>query len=638
MKYLFALLFSFVLFSGSVYAQEYKQHKVAKGETVTDVAKKYKVTPHDIYRLNPDSKNGLKENTVLLIPTKYPAKITQNPPKQQSSKLANTIHEVKPKETFYSLGKKYNVTEAEIKKANGDLLNDGLKIGQQIIIPMKGDPVDAQVKAAEKHQQKKNQPLYVYHEVKQGETKYGIAKEYGITLQVLEELNPEVVEVLPLGYNLKLISAEVTAALKPTEDTVPEGYMMYTVQPKETFYSLSKQTGLTQEEIIKLNPEAKDGLKEGMVLKLPAQSVAVTGKTPAPSNFADLTKTLKRTSTKEIVLLLPFNMTRVEADTTRSTQEFLKTDKFLNMTLDFYAGALIAIDSAKTLGLPLRVKIMDSNETRNTSDVTSIRNKLKGANAVIGPFFPANAENTAMLMDTVPVISPLSREYEKSYKNLFISVPSQDKEREAMMNYLMRKRGNVVAIIDAKKNSTRSFIKSNYPAVRILDGTVNEASLKNILVKDTLNYVILETESTEMLLNATKALKNALADYKIQLAVLEKTEKLDHDEAINRLISLKMLYPSVNREGLSHEGSLFYKNFRKKNGINPNQYAVRGFDVTFDVILRLYQQEKFSDVMNKVASQQVENKFRYQNSGNGNFNTGIYILYYDEDLTVKEAQ
>lgn len=638
MKYLFVLLFSFVLFSGTAYAQEYKQHKVAKGETVTDVAKKYKVTPHDIYRLNPDSKNGIKENTILLIPTKYPAKITQDPPKQQPSKLANTVHEVKPKETFYSLGKKYNVTEAEIKKANGDLLNDGLKIGQQIIIPIKGDPVDAQVEAAEKHQKKINQPLYVYHEVKQGETKYSIAKEYGITLQVLEELNPEVVDVLPLGYKLKLISSEVSAPHKPTENTVPEGYTAYTVQPKETFYSLSKQKGLTQEEIIKLNPEAKDGLKEGMVLKLPAKSGGATVQTPAPSNFADLTKTLKRTASKEIVLLLPFNMPKVEADTARSRQEMIRTDKFLNMTLDFYAGALVAIDSAKTLGLPLRVKIMDSNETRNTSDVASMRNKLLGANAVIGPFFPANAENTALLMDTIPVISPLSREYEKSYKNLFISVPSQEKEREAMMNYLMRKGGNVIAIIDAKKNSTRSFIKNNYPSVRILDGTINEASLKNMLVKDALNYVILETESTEMLLNATKALKNALADYKIQLAVLEKTDKLDHDEAINRLISLKMLYPSVNREGLSSEGSLFYKKFREKNGINPNQYAVRGFDVTFDVILRLYQQEKFSDVMGKVASQQVENKFRYQNSGNGNFNTGIYILYYDEDLTVKEAQ
>jgi hypothetical protein len=34
------------------------------------------------------------------------------------------------------------------------------------------------------------------------------------------------------------------------------------------------------------------------------------------------------------------------------------------MTLDFYAGALIAIDSAKTMGLPIDVEIYDSQETK----------------------------------------------------------------------------------------------------------------------------------------------------------------------------------------------------------------------------------------------------------------------------------
>jgi hypothetical protein len=36
------------------------------------------------------------------------------------------------------------------------------------------------------------------------------------------------------------------------------------------------------------------------------------------------------------------------------------------MTLDFYAGALIAVDSAKALGLPIDVEIYDSQETKNS--------------------------------------------------------------------------------------------------------------------------------------------------------------------------------------------------------------------------------------------------------------------------------
>ena len=58
-----------LFFSVMAMAQNYSNHKVLKGETVTSIAQKYKVTPYDIYRLNPDVQNGIKENMVLLIPS-----------------------------------------------------------------------------------------------------------------------------------------------------------------------------------------------------------------------------------------------------------------------------------------------------------------------------------------------------------------------------------------------------------------------------------------------------------------------------------------------------------------------------------------------------------------------------------------
>jgi hypothetical protein len=45
---------------------------------------------------------------------------------------------------------------------------------------------------------------------------------------------------------------------------------------------------------------------------------------------------------------------------------------FFKHDFRFYAGALIAIDSAKTLGLPIDVEIYDSQETKNTSEIASI--------------------------------------------------------------------------------------------------------------------------------------------------------------------------------------------------------------------------------------------------------------------------
>jgi hypothetical protein len=44
------------------------------------------------------------------------------------------------------------------------------------------------------------------------------------------------------------------------------------------------------------------------------------------------------------------------------------------------------------------------------------------------------------------------------------------------------------------------------------------------------------------------------------------------------------------------------------------------------------------ETLNDTATEQVENKFEYVPNPDGGYtNKGIYILYYDTDLTIKEA-
>lgn len=645
MKYIVILFFSLALLSTSAYAQELKKHKVEKGETVVAIAKKYKVTPYDIYRLNPDSKNGIKENTILLIPGESKAPATKVAVKEQPTKIANTVHIVEAKETLYSLSKQYNVTVEDIKKANGTAVDNGLQIGQQVIIPIKGSGVAAQVKTLKQEEKRNYEPVYTFHVVQAGETKYSIAKEFGISLQLLEELNPEVKETLPLGFKLKLAKSAVlqNEIQQAAENVKSQDFITYEVQPKETFYSLTRKTGLTEEKIIALNPDAKDGLKDGMILKLPKSANVATEVTSIPGKALGGLGKLKKSETKEIALLLPFNIARIESDTVRS--KLLRTDKFLNMTLDFYAGALMAIDSAKVLGLPLKVKILDSKESKNTSDVNALASGLGSSDAVIGPFFINNAENLASLLagKGVPVISPMSNNETKPYANLYQSVPTSEMVKQAMLNYLRSKGGNVVAVVDAKKGSSREFIKNNYPDAKIAslnaDGNISADGLKAMLSKDKMNYVILETERMGMVLSVTKALADALPEYQIQLVVLERYDVFDNVELpLSRLTSLKMLYPSVTKDDEGADTVLFGRLFKDKNGVMPNQYATRGFDVTFDTILRLFQEDGFTDVMRTKASEQVENKFTYKVENGGNYNTGVYIMYYDQDLSTKLAQ
>jgi LysM repeat protein len=641
MKYILILFFSLALLSTPAYAQDLKKHKVVKGETVISIAKQYKITPYDIYRLNPDAKNGLKLDSVLLIPNNPVKPLPANTPvKEAPTKVVNTTHEVLAKETLYSIAKKYKVTVADLEKVNAEQLKGGLKNGQILIIPVKGSGVEAQAKIAEKQQVNKGEPSYMFYTVAPGDTKYSIAKKYGMTVQLIEELNPAVKDTLPLGFKLKLAKDAVIAKAEEPEPALvvaagaagPTNYIEYTVKPKETLYSLTKDTGLSEQQLTALNPALKDGVKEGMVLRIPAASAPVQG----TGAVVNLNASLKKSEAKELALLLPFNMYRIESDTVKS--KLLRTDKFLNLTLDFYAGALIAIDSAKTLGLPLRVKILDAKENSKTSDVATLKSKLTTANAVIGPFFQGNAENAAALLPGIPVISPMAKEGGKPYPNLYLSIPSDENMRLAMLNYLRSKNGNVVAIVDKKKASSRDFIAANFPEVKFLDGITGDG-IRALLVKDKTNYVLLDTEALSSVTGVTKLLTEAKADFNIQLAVMDKSEKYDNDEVpLSRLIGLKMLYPSITLDDDNARSMMFTKIFREKNGYNPSQYAVRGFDVTFDVIMRLFQPEGIAATMGSKSSAQVENKFAYNAVNGGNYNKGVYILQYDEGMLVKEAQ
>ena len=105
-----------IAFTIGLSAQNYVEHKVKSGETIESIAKKYLVTPFDIYALNPDAKTKFQPNTVLIIPS---SKIKNEPIVANSRELTGyKTHKVKRKETLYSLTKKYSVSEEEIKKAN----------------------------------------------------------------------------------------------------------------------------------------------------------------------------------------------------------------------------------------------------------------------------------------------------------------------------------------------------------------------------------------------------------------------------------------------------------------------------------------------------------------------------------------
>ncbi|HSD09282.1 LysM peptidoglycan-binding domain-containing protein [Flavobacterium sp.] len=646
-NYFFAIIAIISFSLTSVLGQEkIDKYVVAKGETINQIAQKFNITPYEIYKLNPDAQSGLKPNSVLLIPKSKGKTAAASKP---ATKQLPKTHEVVAKETLFGIEKKYNVTDEELKKANPDLVKYGLQIGQILNIPSKG--------AAQSSVVAKNAP--VFHTVLPKETKFSIAKQYNITIEELEQKNPDIVANLPIGYELlikgsrpkavtKNVAPETKAtSAKPTATVIkePVSYIDYTVKAKETFYSLSKQFGLTQQQLIELNPNLSAGVQEGMVLKVPSKSNQI-----AANSTKQKVVLGKKTSNdkKTLVLVLPFNVAKNEADTVTSTVNKLNNDKFLNMTLDFYSGAVMAIDSAKVLGLNMDIKIFDSNETKTTSNVANIFNDhdVANADAVIGPFYQNNVEKAANILsqNNVPVISPLSRDNANPTPNLYQSIVPASDLKSAMFDYLTAKQGNTIAVIDKKKETIRKYILENHKEIKIAPltetGGLNVEAFKSLFVKDRMNYVILETANTAMIKYTINTMISVMASYQVQLVVLEQNETLDTDEInFENLTKLHLMYPSSTRENNSPEAELFMQSYRKKNKVNPSTYAIRGFDVTFDTMMRLSQDKTYQETAETMITEQVENKFEYHKKDEGGYvNRGIYILYYDTDLTVKEAK
>ena len=606
-----------------------QKHIVAKGETVYQIAKQYQITPFDIYRLNPDAKEGIQENTTLLIPQ-------SGTNTQQVNQVSGDVkkHTVQTKETLYSIAKKYEVSVADLKEWNEAELKDGLKIGQEIIVSVNYAPSNSDYVEVKEI---KTTSTVSSHVVKMQETKFGIAKKYNISIEELERLNPQTVEGLEVGQVLKINEKNVEEVIDVKETKSSD---FYVVKPEETLYSLSKKLNVSEEQLIKMNPEIKLGFKEGMVLKVPVANMSNKQK-------VDLFTTVKKDRKRNLVLLLPFNLNKIETDSLKSQKDYLKENKFLNLTLDFYSGAQMAIDSAKVLGLPVHVKILDVESSRSSSNVAQIisKNDFSKVDAVIGPFMYSHVENTAQLLSKfkTPVISPLSKEIGLSLDNLFYSIPTQETLTDKMFQYMKNKSGNVVAVISSKKSSTKDYLTQKYPEVKYPNydekGALNVESLKALMIKGQKNFIILETEKAALILHTTKALMKFKEEFDVQLVVLELYDTLDFEEIpMTNLTELNMLFPSYKKEIDSPAGKIFEKEYKKKNNVNPNSYATKGFDLTFDTLLRICQEDGFVPSTKNNISEYVENTFDYNFKDGKNVNEGVYIMYYDTDYSIKQVQ
>ncbi len=628
-----------MLCSYSVVAQDYKTHKVKKDETIESIANEYKVTPFDLYALNPDAKKKLNPDTVLIIPTTAKTvSAADSIPKDTKELDGFKRHRVKRKETLYSLSKEYGVTIDEIKKYNKRLYSENLQKGDRIEIP-KYKTVKNKVVLENTIKKYKVQPR---------EGKWRIAYKFGITVPQLELLNPNMEPVLQPGQELNVPNIDIG-----NEKVVEDSFNYYTVLKSEGYMALNRKLGVTKEQLEELNPELKeDGLKLGMVLKVPGD--ARTTLLVEDLANTDLTEILTNFKLKNIALMLPFKTDKINMESVEAAKKAIRTDALLSVSLDFHAGVLMALDSAKSLGISTNLKVFDTkNDATEVSKILR-ENDFSKYDAVIGPLLTEHFERVASELknDNIPVLSPLTMP-KNLYDNVYQTIPSSELLEETIIKFVKSDSlpKHVIIVSDSKNKEISARLKAEFPSAKLVKSRNNkdgqeayfiyQADLLNVIGRGK-NIVFLETKNEGFASNVISMLNGMdTTGNEIILMTTNKNKAFEGKEISNyHLSNLKFHYPSPNKTtDLASASNPFVRDYRRIYNVSPNKYAVRGFDLTLDLLLRLsYQENLYKASVSDLETEYVENKFRYTKKlFGGYYNEAVYIVRFD-DLTIVEAK
>ncbi|MCM1504689.1 MAG: LysM peptidoglycan-binding domain-containing protein [Muribaculum sp.] len=279
---------------------------------------------------------------------------------------------------------------------------------------------------------------YYYYEVKPKETVFGLCRQLNLTKAEIVKYNPSVADGLRAGtvlvFPVELIDGKsestntyVGISSNDSDDNVENRRIpvshaaSHHVKKGETVYGICRHYGISEDDLIALNPSIKSGaLKQGTILLLPDGSAPVsaevgddvsasdqpitsTSLTPSvPSSVAinstastSSSETLDRPyfgDTDEVAEILGLDLAESEKSDTLRISVMLpfmlsqqQPDKQAQFYTEFYKGFLMAVDSLRNESLPLVVDVYDT--AGNIDSVYAIlrRPEVKKSNLILAP-------------------------------------------------------------------------------------------------------------------------------------------------------------------------------------------------------------------------------------------------------------
>ena len=720
------VLLLFTIIGCKATAQKFTTHAVKEGETLESIAKHYKVTPYNILNYNKEIKQGddIKSNTILVIPVgakvseikvdsveDKPAPLVIDKKPEEEEPIGFTNHRVRKRETLYGISQRYHITEDDIKRYNLELYSSLLKKGMKLKIP--------KYRRVKPDENAINEEDYETYTVAPKETRWSIAHKYGITIDSMLVLNPDLSKTtnylaigqelrmpkplgstienqetqlyvsytVPKGMGIFRLTQDYGVTAKEIMDLNPEiaeqgglkegmviriperktdpgevntdNFIFYEVKPKQTEFSLTRKLGISYKDLLELNPDLREGLKAGMVLKLPKDQIGdFEVRNSLVLDKFNLLDSINPINRPKLVFMFPFRLNRLDLNDKESVKETIENRNSLKYSLGLYSGALMAVDSIAKLGVSVDVKTYDNQLDQLKTKEILLRENLTDVNAIIGPLDLPSLKEVAVQASQyqVPVIAPIPANSDLSLGNVYFSYTSDEVLRERMLKYVEEKiaEENIIIIADEKSQATKDTILSRFPEAKILEVKeeeknigINRDKLATLLSEEFENWVFVEAENFKLIssvVSILNAFENAFLDpetstekVQVRMFTTNKNKAFDNDIiSSTHLSNLRFTYPSVYREV---DNSAFVEAYSKRFGDVPDRYAVRGFDVTYDLLLKLAYKNNLMDVSKIIGeTEYTGNKFSYEKDiASGYFNQSSYIMAI-ENLRVVEIK
>ena len=560
------------------------------------------------------------------------------------------LHTIARGENLTSIAATYNVSVADIVR-----LNPGsdrfIKAGETLRIPQSKD---------------NNGPQY--HTIQPGETLYGLMKRYDVTVEAICKANPGLSESnFRSGQVIIIPAADKTADLPIIQSDQPASQSVvipqqsyrdiHKVKRRETIYSICREYGITEEELIAANPELKtEKLKRGKYIRIPFHKqmpvapVVTPGESAMPTNselFERINSDTKRKNQLKVAVMLPFMLNG------GNQGEQMRM-------VEYYQGVLMAINELKKNGTSFDIHTYDTQNNATTVRQILARSEMKDMDLIIGPGHATHipAISAFSEQNKIRLVVPFTSKCDEVFGNPYlyqVNTPQSYLYSEVYEHFLRKFRGNNIIFVDAGDGETdkREFIggfkqelKDQHIPFREINANSKE-SIEQALQSGTENILIPTSGSNIALIKLLpylKALKLSWEaeetpdKYSLHLFGYPEWQTYTTDHLDDFYTFDTYFYTSFYANNLSVSVVNFQKEFRQwyhKEILNTYpKYAILGYETAHYLLkgLSLYG-NKLEQHLNNIQVTPIQTSFRFERVSNwgGFINKKVFFIHFTKD-------